>query len=72
MAFDNAPVVGVAIEEEQTILLAQCDTGLVEEAIAETDVFALCLGSDFDHFEGLEGDVIRFGKGHHVGDQYGC
>ena len=72
MALDDTPIVRVTIEEEQAILLAQGNTGLVEETIAEANVFTLCLRSDFDHFEGLQGDVIRFGKSHHVSYQYGC
>ena len=72
MALDDTPIVRVTIEEEQAILLAEGDTGLIEKTIVKANVFALCLGSNFDHLEGLQGDVVRFGKSHHVSYQYGC
>ena len=44
MTLDDAPLVTVAIEEEQTIGLAQGDTGLIEQTVVETNILALCLG----------------------------
>ena len=69
VALDDAPFVGVAIEEEQAILFAQSDTGLIEQTIAETDIFALGLRGYLDDLEGLEGDVVGFGEGHDVGNE---
>ena len=43
MPFDDAPVVGVAIKEEQTVLLAQGDTCLIEQTIVQPDILALSL-----------------------------
>ena len=72
MTLDDAPLVTVAIEEEQTIGLAQGDTGLIEQTIVETDILALSLRGYLDHLEGLEGDIVGLGKGHDIGNEHRC
>ncbi len=53
------------------VFLAEGNTGLVEETVVEADVFALCLGGDLHHFEGLDLEVVGLSEGHHVGDEDG-
>ena len=62
---------GVGIEEKQGILLAKGNTGLVEDTVGETNVFAFGLTGNLDDLHGGEGDAVGFGKGHDVGNQYG-
>ena len=70
MAMDDAPLVAVAIEEEQAILAAKGYAGLIEQAIIQTNILALGLGGNFDHLEGLERDVVGTGKGHDIGNEH--
>lgn len=67
---DDAPLVAVAIEEEQAILAAKSYAGLIEQAIVKTNILALGLGGYLDHLEGLERDVVGTGKGHDIGNKH--
>lgn len=46
MALDDAIVVAVAIEEEQSVFLTKGDAGLIEQTIVETDILALGFAGD--------------------------
>ena len=70
VSLDDAPVVAVAIEEQQAILLAQGNTSLVEEAVVQSDIFAFGLRGNFDYLKGLEGDVVGLGEGHDIGNEH--
>ena len=68
---DDAVLLGVGIEEEQGILFAKGDTGLVEDTVGETNVFAFGLTGNLDDLHGGEVDAVGFGKGHDISYQYG-
>ena len=68
---DVTVLVAVTIEEEQLLLTPKGYTGLVQEAVVEPDVLALCLGGYLSHFEGLQSDAVGLGEGHDVGDEDG-
>lgn len=70
VATDKAVLLGIGIEEEQGIFFAQGDTGLIEDTVGETDVFALGLTGYLDDFHGGEGDVVGLGKRHDIGDEH--
>jgi len=67
---DDAVLLGVGIEEEQGIFLAQGDTGLVENTISKSDIFAFGLAGNLDDFHGSEGDAVGFGKGHDICNEH--
>ena len=69
IALHDAVLLILAVEEEEAVLLAQGDAGLVEEAVVETDILALCLGGYLDNLHGLEFDVVGLGESHDVGDE---
>ena len=71
MLLDDAVVVGVAVEEQQSVLAPQGDTCLVEDTVVESDVLALGLRGDLHNLKGLQLDIVGLGQCHHIGDEHG-
>ena len=70
MTLDDAIVVRVAVQEQQPVLLAQCDTRLVEQTIVQPDILALSLRCNLHDLKGLQLDVVRLRKRHDIRDQH--
>ena len=70
MTLDDTPVVGVAVEEQQTVFPSQCDTSLVEQTVVQTDILALSLRRNLHHLKRLQRDIVRLRKGHHIRYQH--
>ena len=68
---DDAPIVRVAIQEQQPVLPAQCDARLIQQTIVQTDILALRLRGNLHHLKRLQRDLIRLRKRHHIRDQHG-
>ena len=71
ISLDDAIIITVTVQEQQTILLTQGDTCLVEQTIVQSDILTLRLRSNLHHLERLEHDIISLGKSHYIGDKYG-
>ena len=70
VTLDDAPLVGVAVQEQQAVLLAKGDAGLVEQSIIQSYILALSLRGNLHHLEGLQRDVVGLGKSHDVGYEH--
>ena len=70
MLLDDAVVIGVAVEKQQVVLLSQCDTSLIQDAVAQSDILALGLRCNLYHLHRAQLDAVGFGKCHHVGDEH--
>lgn len=71
IALDDTPLVAVAIEEQQPVLLAQGNTSLVEQAIVQPYVLPFRFGGNGHNLEGLELDAVGLGECHYVCNQHG-
>ena len=66
---NDAVVVGITVEEEQSVLLSEGDTSLVEDTVVEADIFPFGLRGNLDDLHRFEGDIVCLGKSHHVGNE---
>ena len=67
----NQPIiVRVAIKHQQLILAAQRNTGLIQQAVVQSDILALSFRSDLGHLHLRQRNVVRPGKGHYIGNQH--
>ena len=53
------------------VLLSQGNTSLIQQAVVQANVFPLSFTSNLHHLERSQGNIVRLGKGHHVGDEHG-
>ena len=67
--FKDAVFIGVAIQKQQPVFLAKGDTALVQDAVIQSDILALCLRGYLHYFKRLQCDAIRLGKCHYISNQ---
>ena len=66
---NDAVVVGVTVEEEQSVLLSEGDTSLIEDTVVEADIFPFGLRGNLDDLHRFEGDIVCLGKSHHISNE---
>ena len=67
---DDAIFIAVTIQEQQSILLTQRDTCLIENTVVQTYILTLCLRCYLHHLKRLQRDAIRLCKSHHIRNQH--
>ena len=71
LAYD-AVLLGVGIEEQEAVLLAEGNACLVEDAVGESDILALRLTGNLDDLHLGQLDVVCLCHCHDIGDEHGC
>ena len=66
MLLNYSIIVGITIQEQQSIFLTKSNTTLIEQAIIQSNIFSFSFTGNEYHLKRLEGDAIGLSKSHHV------